>query len=95
MLRGSAPRRVLLRRPILLRRALTKETLQIWHRARVWTHASRLDLSVGEAWRRAGDEPARQRTARRLKQIRTESFRTRDGLPGPIEFRQIHFALGT
>ena len=87
----SAPRA---RRPMLLTRALTKETLQIRHRARLETQAARLGLSVGAARQRA-DEPARRRVSRRIGHIRTECVRTGDGLPGPIEFRQIHFALGT
>ena len=91
----SAPRaRRPYRRPMLLTRALTKETLQIRHRARLETHAARLGLSVGAARQRA-DEPARRRAPRRIGHIRTGCVRTGDGLPGPIEFRQIHFALGT
>ena len=82
------------RRPMLLARALTKETLQIRHRARLETQAARLGLSVGAARQRA-DEPARRRAPRRIGHIRTACVRTGDGLPGPIEFRQIHFALGT
>jgi hypothetical protein len=87
----SAPRA---RRPMLLTRALTKETLQIRHRARLETHAARLGLSVGAARQRA-DEPARRRAPRRIGHNRTGCVRTGDGLPGPIEFRQIHLALGT
>ena len=79
---------------MLLTRTLTKETLQIWHRARLETHAARLGLSVGAARQRA-DERARRRASRRIGHIRTGCVRTGDGLPGPIEFRQIHFALGT